>query len=101
MMMVAHIQAVLGAADDGNHVAAEEFRTFFRFLLLPALLLGLDLAHPDRDLGRPQLDEGNGVQDRFTDRDHCESPKRWVGEGATWSPSNIACCRGDPCGRPV
>jgi len=57
-------------------VPAEEFGRFSG-LLLPALLLGLNLAHPDRDLGRPQLDEGDGVQDRFTDRDHGEaSPYR-------------------------
>src|SRR5579871_226725 len=70
MMMVEHVETILGTADDGNHMPAEEFRLLLRILLLPAFLLGMNLAHADRDLCGPQFGNRDGMQDRFTDRDH-------------------------------
>jgi len=82
--MIKHVQPVLGPADDRNHMQTEKFGFLLLVLLLPALLLGLDLPHSDRDLGRAQLDDRNGVQDRFANCDHCKFPRLWAaGKGAT------------------
>ena len=71
MVMVDHIQASLGSTNDRDHVAAEKFGLLLVVLLLPALLLGADFAHADRNLGRTQVGDRDGMQDRLTNRNHC------------------------------
>jgi hypothetical protein len=64
VVMIGDIGAVVGAEHDRNHVAGEEGAGLVAVLLFPVQALGLDLAHADGDLRRPQIRKRGRVEDR-------------------------------------
>src|ERR1700674_4434510 len=70
MVVIDDEEAPLGPANDRNHVTAQEFGLLLFILLLPALLLGADFAHADRNLGRPQFRYGGRMEQRLANRNH-------------------------------
>jgi len=70
IVVVDHVVSALRTQDHGKQVPAAEFRALVALLGAPRLALGLNLAHPDRDLRRAQVVDGDQMQNGFADRYH-------------------------------
>ena len=70
MMMVDDIVPALRTENHRDNVLAEEPFAFFCSGLAPALALGLNFAHADRDLRRTQIGDGDRSHHRFADPVH-------------------------------
>jgi hypothetical protein len=65
MMMIDDVMARFRTEHDRNHVPTKEFGALFGGDFAPALALGGNLAHADRDLRGAEIANGDGGQDRF------------------------------------
>jgi hypothetical protein len=83
VVVVDHVMPLLRAEQDRDHLMPEKLAAVPLGTFAPVLSLLLDLAHPDRDLGRAQLREGAGS--RRAARRRC----LWKGQGPGQKPASI------------
>jgi hypothetical protein len=62
VVVVDHVMPLLRAEQHRDHVLPQKLAAVPISALAPASALLLDLAHPDRDLGRAQLRDRDGVR---------------------------------------
>src|SRR5215469_5235334 len=70
MMVINDVMPVLWTKDHGDHMFAEKLLGLVCALSTPTLAFDLDLAHPDGDLRRTEVQNGDGLKKRLTDGGH-------------------------------